>query len=392
MIGHIIIDRLRSIDILEVGRKLGISLCGRETAKGRMAHCFLHKDDTPSLRLWKDVNAWKCYSCDHKGDVISLVMEYQGCDFKEACQWLAAEFNIYLPGNTLYEVTKQDATKKSQLNILPPSYGVTPSRLPRLSGESNPLSKGESRIIDSEVLEWIVSRAKLSEAAKRFLFEERKYKPEVVEELHIGSITDGKKLCDLLIQEFGEERCLKSGVVKDGKYGKYLFFKTPCLIIPYYDIDGRLLTLQSRYLRWQNGEYDNQTVNDRKVPRFQFLEGSVTSIYNQPILKTMKRHETLYIAEGVTDCIGLLSAGHKAIAIPGAAAFKPKDAELLKDFSLYMFPDKDAAGSRLFETLNHYMKVRKLQLPDSVKDFSDYYNFAQKAQKSQMNDDNGVGL
>ena len=150
--------------------------------------------------------------------------------------------------------------------------------------------------------------------------------------------------------------------------------------------------MQSRYLRWQNGEYDNQTVNDRKVPRFQFLEGSVTSIYNQPILKTMKRHETLYIAEGVTDCIGLLSAGHKAIAIPGAAAFKPKDAELLKDFSLYMFPDKDAAGSRLFETLNHYMKVRKLQLPDSVKDFSDYYNFAQKAQKSQMNDDNGVGL
>ena len=81
-------------------------------------------------------------------------------------------------------------------------------------------------MIDNRVLEWIVSRAGLSEAAKRFLFEERKYKPEVVESLRIGSVTDGKKLCRLLIEEFGEERCLESGVVRKGKYGCYLFFHT----------------------------------------------------------------------------------------------------------------------------------------------------------------------
>ena len=36
-------------------------------------------------------------------------------------------------------------------------------------------------------------------------------------------------------------------------------------------------------------------------------------------------------------------------------------------------------GNTLFETLNQYMRVRKLELPDSVKDFSDYFNFTQKS-------------
>ena len=345
--------RLRSLDILEVAHKLGISLHGRVTAKGQMAHCFLHKDENPSLMLWKGINSWKCFSCGKKGDVISLVMEHEGCGFKEACQWLAAHFDIYLPGNSVYDEVRREHT--------PPVLRVTSPEL------------GEEPMIDNRVLEWIVSRAGLSEAAKRFLFEERKYKPEVVESLRIGSVTDGKKLCRLLIEEFGEERCLESGVVRKGKYGCYLFFHTPCLLIPYYDMDGKLVTVQSRYLRCQNADIDNQTATGKKVPRFQFLEGEASVMYNMPVLKTMKRHETLYIAEGVTDCIGLLSAGHKAVAIPGASAFKPKDAELLRDFSLYMFPDRDAAGSHLFETLNRYMKVRKLELPDHVKDVSDYF-------------------
>lgn len=353
------IDRFRSLNILEVARKLGISLSGRETTKGLMAHCFLHQDETPSLRLWKEINSWKCFSCNHKGDVISLVMEHEGCGFKEACQWLAAEFGIYLPGNTLYDVVVKKDTPPALET--PQAHRDTPSML------------GE----ELKVLEWVVDKAGLSDMARKFLFEERKYKPEVVEDLHIGSITDGKKLCDLLIKEFGEELCLKSGIVRDGKFGKYLFFKTPCLIIPYYDIDGKLLTIQSRFLG------KKESINNvKKVPRFQFLEGESSFMYNQPVVKMMKRHETLYIAEGVTDCIGLLSAGHKAVAIPGASAFKQKDAELLRDFTLYMFPDRDDAGERLFETLNKYLKVRKLELPDSVKDFSDYLNFTQKAQKS----------
>ena len=89
--------RLRSLDILEVAHKLGISLHGHVTAKRQMAHCFLHKDENPSLMLWKGINSWKCFSCGKKGDVISLVMEHEGCGFKEACQWLAAHFDIYLP-------------------------------------------------------------------------------------------------------------------------------------------------------------------------------------------------------------------------------------------------------------------------------------------------------
>ena len=52
----------------------------------------------------------------------------------------------------------------------------------------------------------------------------------------------------------------------------------------------------------------------------------------------------------------MLSAGHKAIAIPSATLLKRKDAELL-----------EALSQRLGTRLVHY------QLPKGNKDFSDYY-------------------
>jgi hypothetical protein len=83
----------------------------------------------------------------------------------------------------------------------------------------------------------------------------------------------------------------------------------------------------------------------------------------------------------------MLSAGHKAIAIPSATLLSKKDVELLKSldsspirgrpgggFTFHMYPDRDAPGERLFLQLREVLPgLVHHQLPEGCKDFSEYY-------------------
>ena len=144
----------------------------------------------------------------------------------------------------------------------------------------------------------------------------------------------------------------------------------PWLQIPYYDQEGRLVGVQNRNLV-KGG-----------LPRFRFPQGSECGIYNLPVLKRLKPGDELWIAEGCSDCWALLSAGHKAIAIPSATLLTKKDKELLSGLSLglslglsfHMYPDQDAPGERLFLQLQKVLPtLEHHQLPPGCKDFSDYY-------------------
>ena len=92
----------------------------------------------------------------------------------------------------------------------------------------------------------------------------------------------------------------------------------------------------------------------------------------------MKIGEKLFTSEGITDCIGLLSSGRKAVAIPSSTLLKEDQINLLAGRNLYMYPDKDEAGERLFNELQDKLGKRgtmvvRVSLPKDCKDFSDYY-------------------
>ena len=181
----------------------------------------------------------------------------------------------------------------------------------------------------------------LSAEARRFLFDERKIDPRVAAWCRLTSWRD------------------KQGV--------------PWLQIPYYDREGKLVGIQNRNLI------------KGATPRFRFPQGSECGIYNLPVLNLVKPGEMLFITEGCSDCWAMLSAGHKAIAIPSATLLKRKDAELLKSlssptgeaesgFSFGMYPDRDEPGERLFLQLREVLpRLVHYQLPPGYKDFSDYY-------------------
>ena len=176
----------------------------------------------------------------------------------------------------------------------------------------------------------------LNDEARRFLFDERRLDPRVVRWCRLTSWKD------------------KQGV--------------PWLQIPYYDREGKLIGIQNRNL--VKGGY----------PRFRFPQGAECTIYNLPVLNLLKPGEMLFITEGCSDCWAMLSAGHKAIAIPSATLLKRKDSELLETLSLKlgtkfgMYPDRDEPGERLFLQLKELLpSLVHYQLPPGCKDFSDYY-------------------
>ena len=179
----------------------------------------------------------------------------------------------------------------------------------------------------------------LNEPARKFLFDERRLDPRVVRWCRLTSWTD-----------------------KQG---------TPWLQIPYYDRSGRLTGVQNRNLI------------RGALPRFRFPSGSKCGIYNLPVLNLLKPGEPLFITEGCSDCWAMLSAGHKAIAIPSATLLTREDVELLSSLpsqpggdggGFHMFPDRDAPGERLFLQLQKVLPtLQHHQLPPDCKDFSDYY-------------------
>ena len=130
----------------------------------------------------------------------------------------------------------------------------------------------------------------------------------------------------------------------------------------------------------------NRNLVKGALPRFRFPQGSQCSIYNLPVLNRLRPHEPLYITEGCSDCWAMLSAGHKAIAIPSATLLKPKDVKLLSTLNaelstqFHMYPDRDAPGERLFLQLQKVLpNLEHHQLPMDCKDFGEYYSISRKS-------------
>ena len=355
-------QRLRSLPVEAVAERLGLRVVRHKSL------CPFHDDHHASLSYSPSRNTFRCFVCDARGGTIDLVMRHLNMSFPDACRWLANGTNIILD-----------------------------TYRPR-----TPTADRPARPFDAARYARLFEHPWLSDEARTFLFTERRLDPRVVSWCRLTSWTD-----------------------RQG---------THWLQTPYFDASGQLIGLQNRNLDYgkqkgDEGEEDKRSVDKgkqeqgseakqgqagdgkqgqagdgkqgqgsdgkqgqgseskqgqgsecREAPRFRFPYGSRCTVYNLPVTAMLRPGEPLFITEGCSDCWAMLSAGHKAIAIPSATLLSQADKALLRDLaqrlgtSFHMFPDRDAPGERLFMQLREVLPgLQHHQLPVGCKDFAEYY-------------------
>jgi len=314
------LQQLRDLPIEGVAERLGMEV------KRHKALCPFHDDHHASLSFNVRKNSYRCFVCDAHGGTIDLVMGVGKMGFREACEWLNSGF----------------------------TFQVSSFNSP-LSTDSKPSTLNSQLSFDASKYERFFERPWLSEAARHFLFEERRLDERVVRWCRLTSWRD------------------RNGV--------------DWLQIPYYNREGKLIGIQNRNLGvssskiQDSGDLKPETWNLKpEAPRFKFPRGAHCGIYNLPVLNRLRPCEALYITEGASDCWAMLSSGHKAIAIPSATLLSRQDKELLSSLSFslsltfHMFPDRDAPGERLFRQLQQVLpNLQHHQLPPDCKDYGEYF-------------------
>ncbi len=339
-------QRLRSLPVEAVAERLGLRVVRHKSL------CPFHDDHHASLSYSPSRNTFRCFVCGARGGTIDLVMRHLNMSFPDACRWLANGTNIILD-----------------------------TYRPR-----TPTADRPARPFDAARYARLFEHPWLSDEARTFLFTERRLNPRVVSWCRLTSWTD-----------------------RQG---------THWLQTPYFDASGQLIGLQNRNLDYgkqkgDEGEEDKRSVDKgkqeqgseakqgravegeqvqavegkqgqgsecREAPRFRFPYGSRCTVYNLPVTAMLRPGEPLFITEGCSDCWAMLSAGHKAIAIPSATLLSQADKAMLRDLaqrlgtSFHMFPDRDAPGERLFMQLREVLPgLQHHQLPVGYKDFAEYY-------------------
>lgn len=346
------IQKLRELDILQVADLLGMGL------RNKRALCIHHDDHHPSLAFNVKKNTCHCYSCGFSADTIGLVRERLNLGFSEACRWLADHFDVYI-ADEKYGNSARYADKCADKKVLTASDRRLASL--RAHFAETHVSHGyvAPSSVDVEFYQQMFRQMHLSESGRRFLFEERLLSSEAL------------KVCQIVSTE--QSVCM-------ARVGRGVF-DGPSLIFPYFDQEGRLVSVQSRYLGKPKSESSSDMdkvsfdeVKPKEIPRFKFAPGSHRMIYGLDRLKDYPSDEPLLITEGPSDCWTALTLGIHAIAIPSATLFDHRFQGLLAGRNLHIFPDQDEAGLSLyFELKKALPSLVYHQLPEGCKDLSEYY-------------------
>ena len=397
------LQRLRSLPVEAVAERLGLRVVRHKSL------CPFHDDHHASLSYSPSRNTFRCFVCDARGGTIDLVMRHLNMSFPDACRWLANGTNIILD-----------------------------TYRPR-----TPTADRPARPFDAARYARLFEHPWLSDEARTFLFTERRLNPRVVSWCRLTSWTDRQGTHWLQTPYFdasgqliglqnrnldygkqkgdeGEETVAdnkqgqgvdgeqgqgsegdgKQGQAIDGKQGQGSENKQGQ---GSEDKQGQAVKGDGKQGQGSEGKQgqaveskqgqgsedkqgqavegkQGQGSESREAPRFRFPYGSRCTVYNLPVTAMLRPGEPLFITEGCSDCWAMLSAGHKAIAIPSATLLSQADKALLRDLaqrlgtSFHMFPDRDAPGERLFMQLREVLPgLQHHQLPVDCKDFAEYY-------------------
>lgn len=287
------------------------------------ACCPFHAEKSPSFKIEKRRNIYKCFGCGAGGDTIRFVMELQKLDFIQSCEAIANICGINLEYKQVEDPEKYEAAKQQRLSLMELVGRVV--AIYRDNLWSLPTDHSVRQYLDS-----------------------RKITAEEITEWQLGWATeDWKHLTSRLINDGQFQPAFELGIIKKAKDGEshYDGYRSR-ITIPITNHLGQYIGLGGRF------HLIDPNDKDKGYPKY--INSTDNELYNKSSVlfglaqsaKGIKEKSCAILTEGYFDVISLHKNGDDNAVATCGTALTADQAKLLKRYttSVLVLRDGDKAG------------------------------------------------
>ncbi|MBV9958262.1 MAG: toprim domain-containing protein [Acidobacteria bacterium] len=272
-----------------------------------------------------------CFAREEGGDAIRFYELMHNASFPRAVRELARELGLSPDGTSQAGHSLRHAPEPSELleerAVEEPLPGA---RLAAVCESFLEVCKGEEQM---EGINYLSRRGISARAMKRagvVYFPRRAY----------------RRVMKGMLDKFELQELQQSGLFNTQAH---LTFYKHRLLFPFY-AEGRAVYLQAR------------TTASGVEPRWHNMRGPVPSLYNADALHHLLSGEIVYLVEGFTDTLTLLTHGFTAVGLVGAGGLKEEWLAPLARFRVVAALDGDRAGESATARYQELFAARRLRL------------------------------
>lgn len=295
-------------------------------------------EKTPSFIVSPTKRIWKDFSSGKGGNVVSFLMEHDGCTYPEAIKYLAKKYNIEIIETKDQSYNKEEEDEKESIAIL-------------LDFVTNYFNTEILKKQNIHILKYLQTR---------------KLNNEIISKFKIGFAPKGsKEFYDFLIKKgFKKEILIKSGLFIESKNPFSRFNNR--IMFPIFTLSNRVVGFGGRIL-----------INDKKSAKYinspeTVLYQKSKILYGMNFAKTdVIKKDNCYLVEGYLDVIALHQKGISNVVASSGTAITLDQIRLIKRFtnSITILFDSDIAGINATQkvidiALAQDMFVNIINLPD----------------------------
>ena len=374
-----LIDDIKNrINIIKLAKSEGLQLKKQSNRLYKTTCCF-HNEKKASLTFYADTNTFNCFACQVNGDAINFYAKRHGVSNKEAIKELAGRLGLQMSFKGLKQAERAD------LMALQEDRRFTGLK-DQLRGKERQFKRTERQINDIyRALQGFCGG--IDQETETYLTSEsRGLTAETIKKFGIFSIRDYKKTKEFLLNKFSLER-LKEIVLIDSR-NRFLFTKNK-IVIPVIE-DGKIVAIRGRFFDRGISDPDIFSHKTFSYPKYKSTTGVVDRLFNGDILKTLKKGDRVYLAEGEFDTMILDQHGKNAVGVLGVSNYSEEIIKKLNDFDLQICFDNDEQGkkeadkvARIFNRQTGRIAYFETALKDAgVKDITELFIKRAKQAKS----------
>ncbi len=282
--------------------------------------CPFHNERTPSFFFMPEKGLWHCFgSCQEGGDIFKFVMRLDNLSFPEALRLLADKAGVPLEWERTDDVSSRAAQEKERL------LGLLE----------------EAAAFYHEALQHKAD----AEAARRFLSQKRKIKPDTCLTFRLGYASAKNSFLDAALRRgVPIEILLKAGLaVRSEKSGRYHDPLQNRVVFPIVNAYGQVIGFGGRVI--ENEALGPKYLNSPETPVYSKGRHLYGLFHGRTDLREKGQ---AVLVEGYLDVIACHQAGVCQAVAPLGTAFTKEQGHLLKRYvqeAVLLF-DSDEAGAK----------------------------------------------